>query len=78
MLAQNLDLVAAKPVREYFFGGLDQFRIQLQRGGRGLDFPEGNAEKVNYFMYPYAEVDGKPLDYCQPATFRYGISFEER
>lgn len=77
MLAQNLDLVAAKPIRESFFGAVDHFRIQLQKGGRGLTFPEGNVEKVNYFMYPYAEVDGKPLDYCMPRTFSYGVTFKE-
>jgi transglutaminase-like putative cysteine protease len=77
MLAKNLDLAAAKSYREYYFGGLDEFRIQLQKGGRGLTFPEGNAEKVNYFMYPYAEVDGRPLDYCMPSTFRYAITFKE-
>jgi transglutaminase-like putative cysteine protease len=77
MLAKNLDLAAARGYREYYFGGVDEFRIQLQKGGRGLTFPEGNAEKVNYFMYPYAEVDGKPLDYCRPSTFRYTISFRE-
>jgi transglutaminase-like putative cysteine protease len=77
MLAKNLDLAAAKDYREYYFGGVDEFRIQLQKGGRGLTFPEGNAEKVNYFMYPYAEVDGKPLDYCMPSTFRYAITFKE-
>jgi transglutaminase-like putative cysteine protease len=77
MAAKNLDLLAAKPWREYFFGGVDEFRIQLQRGGRGLDFPEGNAQKVNYFMYPYAEVDGKPLDYCRPRDFHYTVDFKE-
>jgi transglutaminase-like putative cysteine protease len=77
MAERNLDLAAAKPLREYFFGGVDQFRIQLQKGGRGLDFPEGNTQKVNYFMYPYAEVDGRPLDYCMPRTFRYTVSFQE-
>jgi len=77
MLAKNLDLAAAKSYREYYFGGVDQSRIKLQKGGRGLDFPEGNAEKINYFMYPYAEVDGRALDYCQPATFRYKITFKE-
>lgn len=77
MLAKDLDLAAATPVREYFFGAVDQFRIQLQKGGRGLQFPESNAEPVNYFMYPYAEVDGKPLDYCRPREFRYTVAFTE-
>jgi transglutaminase-like putative cysteine protease len=77
MLAKNLDLAGARSYREFYFGGLDEFRIQLQKGGRGLTFPEGNAEKVNYFMYPYAEVDGRPLDYCVPSAFRYKIDFAE-
>lgn len=77
MLAKDLDLAAARPVRDYFFGAVDQFRIQLQKGGRGLHFPEGNAEPVNYFMYPYAEVDGVPLDYCKPRDFRYTVTFAE-
>ncbi len=77
MLQKNLDLAAAKPYREYYFGAVDEYRITLQRGGRGLAFAEGNAEKVNYFMYPYAEADGRPLDYCRPNLFRYTIRFRE-
>lgn len=77
MLVKNLDLAAAKPYREYYFGAVDEFRIALQKGGRGLRFAEGNLEKINYFMYPYAEVDGKPLDYCRPKTFAFTITFKE-
>jgi transglutaminase-like putative cysteine protease len=77
MLQQNLDLAAAKPYRDYYFGAVDEYRIVLQKGGRGLTFSEGNAEKVNYFMYPYAEVDGNPLDYCQPKTFTFTVLFRE-
>ncbi len=77
MLEKNLDLDAAKPYRDYFFGTVDEYRIALQKGGRGIAFAEGNAERVNYFMYPYAEVDGKPLDYCRPKTFRFTVTFRE-
>ncbi len=77
MIEKNLDVAGAKAYREYYFGGVDEFRIVLQKGGRGLALSEGNAEKINYFMYPYSEVDGKPLDYCNPATFRYTIRFHE-
>jgi transglutaminase-like putative cysteine protease len=78
ILDQKLTLAAAKPYRDYYFGAVDQYRITLQRGGRGLLFAEGNKERVNYFMYPYAEVDGKPLDYCRHDTFSYTVSFRER
>ncbi|HEX9022117.1 MAG TPA: transglutaminase-like domain-containing protein, partial [Nitrospirota bacterium] len=77
MLQQRLDLAAAASYREYYFGAVDEYRIALQRGGRGFAFSEGSAEKVNYFMYPYAEVDGKPLDYCRPKTFAFTVAFHE-
>lgn len=78
MLQKKLNLAQAKPYREYYFGAVDEFRIVLQKGGRGIVFSEGNKEKVNYFMYPYAEVDGKALDYCRPETFTYTVTFRER
>jgi transglutaminase-like putative cysteine protease len=77
MLDKRLSLEQAAPVREYYFGAVDEYRIALQRGGRGLSFAEGNRSKVNYFMYPYAEVDGKPLDYCLPTSFAYVVRFRE-
>lgn len=77
MLRGNLDLPVAKVYRDYYFGAVDEYRIVLQKGGRGLTFPEGNVKKVNYFMYPYAEIDGIPIDYCKPRDFSYTISFRE-
>ncbi|HEY5999686.1 MAG TPA: transglutaminase domain-containing protein [bacterium] len=77
MLARNLDLAAARPYRDYYFGAVDQYRIVLHKGGRGVAFAEGNLEKVNYFMYPYAEIDGRPLDYCRPKTFSFTVAFHE-
>lgn len=78
MLEKKIDLAAAKPYREYYFGAVDEYRIVLQKGGRGIAFSEGNREQVNYFMYPYAEVEGKALDYCRPEAFSYTVSFHER
>ena len=77
MFEKQLDPAAAKRCRDYYFGAVDGDRIVLERGGRGLAFAEGNVHKVNYFMYPYAEVDGTPLDYCRPKSFRYAIHFRE-
>ena len=76
-LQNKLDPSGVKPYREYYFGGVDEYRITLQKGGRGLTFSEGNREKVNYFMYPYAEVDGTPLDYCRPKSFSFTVTFRE-
>ncbi len=77
MLEKGLDTAAARPYRESCFGAFDDPRVVLARGGRGIAFSEGNARKVNYFMYPYAEADGGPLDYCRPTMFRYTIRFED-
>jgi transglutaminase-like putative cysteine protease len=76
MLVKKLNLEEAKPYREYFFGAVDEYRIVLERGGRGILFnPPQKGGPLNYFMYPYAEVDGKPLDYFDPGSFSYTVSF---
>ncbi len=47
--------------KEYFFGALDEHRVQLTVG-RDLKLePRQQGDPLNYFVYPYAEVDGKPL-----------------
>jgi transglutaminase-like putative cysteine protease len=49
-------------MREYFFGTHDENRVEFTRG-RDLQLtPSQSAPPLNYFVYPYAEVDGKPLD----------------
>ncbi len=78
MSAKDFDRVQAQRYREYYFGAVDEFRMVLHKGGRGIAFVEGNVQRVNYFMYPYAEVDGKPLDYCRPRAFRYVIRFRRQ
>jgi transglutaminase-like putative cysteine protease len=48
--------------REYFFGAHDVNRIQFTTG---RDLRLDTAQKgdpLNYFIYPYAELDGKPFD----------------
>src|SRR6202023_1645486 len=45
--------------KDYFFGGHDADRIQFSMG-RDLKLnPAQQGEPLNYFVYPYAEVDGK-------------------
>jgi transglutaminase-like putative cysteine protease len=77
MQERGLPLAKVAAEREYYFGGVDAYRIVLHRGGRGVTFAEGNRAKVSYFMYPYAEVEGASLDYCRPKSFRYAIHFKE-
>lgn len=47
---------------EYFFGTLDDDRVTMT-GGRDLVLePEPAQGPLNFFVYPYAEVDGRPFD----------------
>jgi transglutaminase-like putative cysteine protease len=46
--------------REYFFGAHDENRV-LFTVGRDISFPEMQGPPLNYFVYPYAESDGKPV-----------------
>lgn len=46
---------------DYFFGGLDSNRVRFS-GGRDLVLsPRQSGSAINYFVYPYAELDGKPF-----------------
>ncbi|MCP4330273.1 MAG: transglutaminase domain-containing protein [Alphaproteobacteria bacterium] len=76
MLVNRWTLEEVKTQREYYFGAVDDFRIVLRHGGRGvmLSPPQEDAP-LNYFMYPYAEVDGRSLDYFDPESFRYSVHF---
>jgi transglutaminase-like putative cysteine protease len=48
--------------RKYFFGAHDENRVEFTRG-RDLDLtPKQAGPPLNYFVYPYAEADGKPLE----------------
>ncbi len=77
MLEEGLDLNEAERYREYYFGGVDEFRIVLGRSGRGLNLlPLQESAPLNYFMYPYAETDGKRLDYFDPKGFSYSVGFK--
>jgi transglutaminase-like putative cysteine protease len=46
-------------MRDFFFGGLDENRVQFTVG---RDIPlaaDENIEPLNYFIYPYVRIDGK-------------------
>ena len=45
--------------REYFFGAHDENRVEFSIG-RDLNLnPKQVGEPLNYFVYPYVEIDGK-------------------
>lgn len=78
MLVDSLELADIKDLRKYFFGGVDAYRMTLESGGRGIIFQPAQASKpLNYFMYPYAEINGKEIDYFDPQKFRYSVHFKK-
>ena len=78
MLVDKLDLKGAKDTINYYFGGVEQYRIALARGGRGYYLnPRQNDGPLNYFMYPYAEVNGKSLEWLAAQTdLKYKVMFK--
>lgn len=68
-----------KAKAEYFFGAVDENRVQLSMGDNMVLEPAPKAGGLLYFMYPYAESDGKPLNEdLYGFNIGYKITFSER
>jgi transglutaminase-like putative cysteine protease len=52
----------AKEKEDYFFGSVDANRVQFSTGRDIALSPKQDGPALNYFVYPYVEVDGKPYD----------------
>jgi transglutaminase-like putative cysteine protease len=52
----------AKEKHEYFFGSVDANRVQFSTGRDVTLSPKQAGVPLNYFVYPYVEVDGKTYD----------------
>jgi transglutaminase-like putative cysteine protease len=52
----------AKEKRDYFFGSVDANRVQFSTGRDVALSPKQDGPVLNYFVYPYVEVDGKPYE----------------
>ena len=48
-----------KTKKDYFFGAHDDNRVQFSTGRDLVLDPPQSGEPLNYFVYPYVEVDGK-------------------
>ncbi len=48
-------------LRQYYFGHLDADRVAFTMGRDLVLNPRQRGEPVNFLIYPYVEVDGKPL-----------------
>ncbi len=78
ILEQKLTLEQAKPLREYFFGALDDSRIGFGRARDLVLNPPQSGKPLIYFMYPHAEADGKVLNEdLFGFNIGYKISFKE-
>ncbi len=77
MLKENLNLSDEKThgARAYFWGGIDPYRLKLSEGRDIVLNPPQSGEPINYLMYPHAQVGGKTLDWLDPKTFTYSITF---
>ncbi len=57
--------------RDYFFGHHDEDRLELSRGRNLTLAPAQRGGPLNFFVLPYAEVDGKPHEaIARRLTFR--------
>ena len=54
--------------KEFLFGNLDHDRIGVSLG-RDLVFEGQQGPPLNYFVFPYAEVDGRPVKVATTVTF---------
>ncbi|MBI1852999.1 MAG: transglutaminase domain-containing protein [Planctomycetes bacterium] len=48
--------------KDYFFGAHDTNRVQFTEGRDLALVPRQDGDPVNFLIYPYVEVDGKPFD----------------
>jgi len=68
---------AVQAVNDYLFGN---WEMNWAGFNFGRDFnlaPEPEQTPLNNFGYPYAEVDGDPLDYYNPDVFSYKYTSQE-
>ncbi len=77
MLEKKLSLGEEKEFREYYFGAVDESRISYGIGRDLILNPPQKDGRLNYFMYPYAEADGKALDDLFGFNLGYTITFKE-
>ena len=55
--------------RSYFFGAHDENRVEFTRGRDLTLVPRQAGPPLNYFVYPYAEADGQPVDVAHTYLF---------
>jgi transglutaminase-like putative cysteine protease len=56
--------------REYFFGAHDENRLEFSKGRDVVLSPRQKGDPLNYFVYPYTEIDGKVAQTSYEARYR--------
>ena len=77
MLGKMMTPEQEAKVREYYRSAVGPNRIVLSKTGRGIMLnPPQNGDLLNYFMYPYAEIDGAPVEWlAAQKELKYKITF---
>lgn len=80
MLKQDLTLrdVQTTQYRNYYWGGIDPYRIKLSEGRDLALNPRQYGQPINYLMYPFAQIGQNTLDWLDPETFKYRITYKKR
>ena len=74
MLNEKIEKVSdAQKWSDFFWGGDSLLRIALNRDTRETKL---GSSTLTYFMYPYAEIDGKVVDWYSPKTFEFKVILE--
>lgn len=69
---------AVQAVNDYLFGNWEMNWVGFNYG-RDFDlFPTAEQTPLNNFGYPYAEVDGDPVNYYEPKVFAYDYKSSEQ
>ncbi len=61
---------------KFYWEGIEPYRIKLSTGKDLTLNPKQDGAPLNYLMYPYAEVNGKVIDWLAPKTFKYSVYFK--
>lgn len=68
---------SVQAVNDYLFGNWEMNWVGFNYG-RDFDLsPDAEQAPINNFGYPYAEVDGDPVNYYEPKVFAYDYQSQE-
>ena len=73
----NIDDDEVKIAREYYFGNQSETYVDLSMGRDIILNPPQDGDPLNYFMYPYAEINGESIDFISQENLKYIVTFIE-